>query len=122
MEVSRLNSRINELDGVNYTLQRQIDRHNEDITAANRDNQRLLDRAQLETQRLTQRLVDAEDQLQAALAKTVTLEREIMTLQDGNFKRDRQEKDERMRLLAFQEEHTEQQRQWQEQRGSQQPL
>mmetsp|Transcript_3873 Transcript_3873/g.6047 ORF Transcript_3873/g.6047 Transcript_3873/m.6047 type:complete len:1186 (-) Transcript_3873:128-3685(-) len=105
-ELSRLKSRVAELEGTNVVLQDQLDRTVASESNESREIQRQLDRSEHEVSRLQGRLQDSEERVRDVQNRCQSLEKELLSLQDTIFKRDRTVKDlnAKAEVLASQKE------------------
>lgn len=89
MEISRLKSRIAELDSLNFVLQDQTSRQMENENMTIREIQSLLDKSEMEAKRASDKHRSAEESNLLLAAKNKNLEREILSLNDIVYSKER---------------------------------
>lgn len=99
-EISRLSSRVIELETIQSVLRSELDKSSELESQSSRDFKRQIDRAEFECTRLRERLTDMEIKSQSDSVRITTLERENLTLQEEIFKKERISREERRRAEA----------------------
>jgi myosin heavy subunit len=92
-EISRLKSRLAEVEAGNVVLTDQLDRSLISHLSETKDLQRALDRSDHEASRLQEKVHEGDERVRELQAKCGALEREVLGLQDIMFKKERLIKD-----------------------------
>ncbi len=98
VEISRLSSKVTELETINNILSEKVDKASDREALAVKEVQRLLDKSEYEVMRLKDRIHEMEKKADNDTNRVINLEREITKLQDELFKKDANIREEKQRV------------------------